>query len=70
MDNGERVLSLRGSSRAIGLVGGGSTAMVRSLSARWIAPYLSEELKAWLSLASRNELPEYISDKGTKFSPI
>ena len=44
--------------------------MVSSLSARWIAPYLSEELKAWLSLASRNELPEYISDKGTKFSPI
>lgn len=70
MDNGERVLSLRGSSRAIGLVGGGSTAMVRSLSARWIAPYLSEELKAWLSLAARNELPDYISDKGTKFSPI
>jgi len=70
MDNGERVLSLRGSSRAMGLVGGGSTAMVRSLSSRWISQYLSEELRQWLSLASRNELPEYISDKGKKFTPI
>lgn len=70
MDNEERVLSLRGSSRAMGLSGGGSTALVRNLNAKWIAPYLSEEVKSWLYHASRNELPDYLSDKGTKFTPI
>lgn len=70
MDNQERVLSLRGSSRAMGLSGAGSTALVRNLSAKWIAPFLSEEVRDWLYKASRNELPDYISDKGTKFTPI
>lgn len=70
MDNGERVLSLRASSRAMGLVGGGSTALVRNLNAKWISPYLSEGLRQWLYLASRNELPDYLSDKGRKFTPL
>ncbi|WOC74884.1 P63C domain-containing protein [Intestinibacillus sp. NTUH-41-i26] len=70
MDNGERVLSLRGASRTMGLVGGGSTALVRNLNARWLSSYLSEGLKQWLYLANRNELPQYISDKGKKFLPF
>lgn len=70
MDNEERVLSLRASSRAMGLSGAGSTALVRNLSAKWIAPYLTEDVKQWLYLAARNELPDYISDKGRKFTPI
>jgi hypothetical protein len=70
MDNGERVLSLRGSSRAMGLVGAGSTALVRNLNAKWISPYLSEGLRDWMYHASRNELPEYLADNGRKFTPL
>ncbi len=70
MDNGERVLSLRGSARSMGLSGGGSGALVRNLNAKWISPYLSEGLRAWLYHASRNELPDYLSDTGVKFTPF
>lgn len=70
MDNGERVLSLRASSRAMGLVGAGSTALVRNLNAKWIGPYLSEGLKDWLYKASRNELPTCLSDRNRKFTPL
>ncbi len=70
MDNGERVLSLRGSAKTMGLSGGGSTALVRNLNAKWIAPYLSDDLRDWLYKATRNELPDYTSNKGTKFTPI
>jgi len=70
MDNNERVLSLRGTSRAMGLVGGGSTALVRNLGAKWISPYLSDKLKEWLSLALRNELPDYINESNRAFTPF
>ena len=70
MDNGERVLSLRGAARAMKLTGAGSYALARNLSAKWLSPYLSEGLRDWLQKATRNELPDYISDKGTKFTPF
>lgn len=70
MDNGERVLSLRGASRAMGLSEKSSATLVRNLSANWIGPYLSDSLRTWLSHALRNELPDYVSDKGTKFTPF
>lgn len=70
MDNGERVLSLRGTSRAMGLSGAGSTALARNLNSNWISNYLSEDLRDWLYLANRNELPTYISDKGRSFIPF
>ena len=47
MDNGERVLSLRGAARTVGLAGNGSQALTRNLNAQWIAPYLSENLRSW-----------------------
>ena len=70
MNNGERVLSLRGSAKSIGLSGGGSGALVRTLNAKWISQYLSEGLREWLYLAGRNQLPEYQSDRGIKFTPF
>lgn len=70
MDNGERVLSLRGASKSMGLLGGGSGALVRNLNAKWLSPYLSEDLRNWLYLFGRNELPNYISDKGRTFTPF
>lgn len=59
MDNKDRVLSLRGAARSIGLSGNGSQALARNLNAQWIAPYLSDELKDWLEKANRNELSAY-----------
>ena len=70
MDNGERVLSLRGASRAMGLSEKSGSTLVRNLNANWIGPYLSEPLRDWLTHATRNELPDYVSDKGTKFTPF
>lgn len=70
MNNQERVLSLRGSSRAMGLQGGGGSGFIRSLHAKWLSPYLSESIREWLYNASRNELPTYVSDKGTRFTPL
>jgi len=46
--NEKRVLSLRGTARAMGLKGGGSGALVRNLKAQWIQPYLSSDLKQWV----------------------
>lgn len=70
MDNGERVLSMRGTARSMGLTGGGSVALVRNLNSLWIAPYLSDELKEWLEKANRNESPQYIGKNGRKFVPF
>lgn len=70
MDNGERVLSMRGAASSMGLAGGGSMALVRNLNSQWIAPYLSEELREWLSKANRNELPQYLTKTGGKFTPF
>lgn len=70
MDNEERVLSLRGAARTIGLTGNGSQALARNLNAQWIAPYLSDKLKNWLEKANRNELPTYKGVRGRKFLPF
>lgn len=70
MDNKERVLSLRGAARTIGLVGNGSQALTRNLNAQWIAPYLSENLRDWLEKANRNELTAYKGIRGRNFLPF
>lgn len=70
MDNEERVLSLRGAARTIGLTGNGSQALTRNLNTQWIAPYLSEKLKDWLERANRNELPRYKGVRGREFLPF
>ncbi|MCR5311023.1 MAG: P63C domain-containing protein [Lachnospiraceae bacterium] len=70
MDNGERVLSMRGTARSMGLVGGGSMALVRNLNSLWIAPYLTPELKEWLEKVNRNEAPQYLTKHGGKFIPF
>lgn len=48
LENKERVLSLRGTKRTMGLKGGGALALPRMLKAKYIEPYLSDELKEWL----------------------
>lgn len=70
MDNGERVLSMRGAAKSMGLVGGGSMALIRNMNSQWISPYLSEPLRDWLEKANRNELPQYLTKTGAKFTPF
>lgn len=70
MDNGERVLSLRGAAKSMGLVGGGSMALVRNLNSKWISPYLSNDLRNWLEKANRNELSQYMTKGSGKFTPF
>lgn len=70
MDNEERVLSLRGAARTVGLSGNGSQALARNLNSQWIAPYLSGNLKDWLEKANRNELPTYKGARGRNFLPF
>jgi len=48
LDNGERVFSLRGTARTMGLKGGGALALPRMLSANYIQDYLSEDIKKWM----------------------
>lgn len=70
MDNKERVLSLRGAARSMGLAGGGGVALIRNLNAQWISPYLTNELRDWLEKANRNELTQYLTKRGGKFTPF
>lgn len=70
MDNKERVLSLRGAAKSMGLVGGGSLALVRNLNSQWISPYLSDGLRDWLEKANRNNLPQYRTKSGGRFTPF
>ena len=55
-ENGRRLLSLRGTARAMGLSGSGSVALVRNLNSNYLQPYLSNELKEWLKKANNGEL--------------
>lgn len=54
----------------MGLVGGGSLALVRNLNSQWISPYLSDGLRDWLEKANRNNLPQYRTKAGGKFTPF
>lgn len=70
MDTKERVLSLRGAAKSMGLVGGGGVALMRNLNSQWISPYLSDGLRDWLEKANRNELPQYLTKRGGRFTPF
>lgn len=70
MDNGERVLSLRGTAKSMGLAGGGSGALVRNLNSKWISSYLSDDLRDWLEKANRNELMQYQTKRNGDFTPF
>lgn len=70
MDNGERVLSMRGAARSMGLIGGGSLALIRNLNSQWISPYLSDDLRNWLEKANKNMIPQYLTKTGAKFTPF
>lgn len=65
-----RLLSLRGTARAMGLKGGGSGALVRNLNSKWIEPYLSIPLELWLEEIQSNQVEKVKGLRGEKFYPF
>lgn len=68
-EEGARLLSLRGTARALGLSGGGSVALLRNLKANYLQPYLSDELKDWINKADNGNLYK-IKGYRVKFVPF
>ncbi len=65
-----RLLSLRGTARAMDLKGGGSGALLRNLKSKWIQPYLSDHLKSWILEAECETLHKISSVSGPAFIPF
>lgn len=66
----KRLLSLRGTARAMNLKGGGSGGLLRNLKSIWIQPYLSDQLKSWINGASSDEIDRISGIKGPAFIPF
>jgi hypothetical protein len=69
-NDNRRMLSLRGTARAMGLKGGGSGALVRNLNSKWIEPYLSIQLEWWLEEIQNNQIEKVKGIRGEKFYPF
>lgn len=65
-----RILSLRGTARAIGLTGGGSNALVRNMGSKYLQPYLSKELIEWKTKIENGEVEKIQGNDGTSFIPF
>lgn len=65
-----RLMSLRGTARAMGLKGGGSGALVRNLKSKWIEPYLSEELQIWMEGMQNGTISLVKGVNGKEFYPF
>ena len=55
-DKGIRLLSLRGTARALDINGNGGRALLRNLQSKWIQPYLSDQLKEWILWATNEKI--------------
>ncbi|PED07207.1 P63C domain-containing protein [Bacillus pseudomycoides] len=64
LENGERVFSLRGTARTMGLKGGGALALPRMLSASYLQKYLSEDLKIWLKETNEGKVQKIRPPEG------
>ena len=69
-DSKLRLLSLRGTARAMNLKGGGSGALLRNLKSKWIQPYLSNHLKEWTIVAETTILSKIKAVSGASFIPF
>ena len=65
-----RLLSLRGTARAMGIIGNGSRALLRSLQSKWIEPYLSDQLKIWKDRAVEDKLERFEVLSGPPIIPF
>mgnify|MGYP006361886375 FL=1 len=57
-DNGIRLLSLRGTARALDINGNGGRALLRNLQSKWIQPYISDQLKEWILWATNEKIKQ------------
>ena len=57
-DKGIRLLSLRGTARALDINGNGGRALLRNLQSKWIQPYLSDQLKEWILWATNEKIKQ------------
>lgn len=64
LENGERVFSLRGTARTMGLKGGGALALPRMLSANYIQDYLSEDIKRWMKETNEGKVQKIRPPEG------
>lgn len=55
-NNGIRLLSLRGTARALDIKGNGSGGLLRNLQSKWLQPYLSDQLKEWILWATNEKI--------------
>jgi hypothetical protein len=69
-DDKRRLLSLRGTARAMNLKGGGSGGLLRNLKSAWIQPYLSDQLKAWILVVSQENIGRVNGISGPAFIPF
>lgn len=69
-NDAQRILSLRGTARAMDLRGGGSTALARNLKSLWIKPYLTDGLKKWLDDVENNNITKVNGKQGPSFIPF
>jgi hypothetical protein len=65
-----RLLSLRGTARAMNLKGGGSGGLLRNLKSRWIQPYLTDDLKSWILGADTDTIDKIKANRGASFIPF
>ena len=57
-DKGIRLLSLRGTARALDINGNGGRALLRNLQSKWIQPYLTDQLKEWILWATNEKIKQ------------
>ncbi len=65
-----RLMSLRGTARAMNLRGGGSTGLIRNMKAKFLQPYLSDQLKSWIQWASSENVVKIKSISGPAIIPF
>jgi len=69
-NNADRLMSLRGAARAMNLRGGGSTGVLRNLRAKFIQPFLSDQLQSWTDRLSHNKIDKISADSGPAIVPF
>ena len=57
-DKGIRLLSLRGTARALDINVNGGRALLRNLQSKWIQPYISDQLKEWILWATNEKIKQ------------
>ena len=69
-DDKKRLLSLRGTARAMDIGGPGSRALLKKLKSKWIKAYLSNDLVEWIHSAECNQIDRVKAASGPAIIPF